>query len=170
MHKLKDNLKTDKLYEKVHYLDPSYLNISDRALVYTNSMVELAMASQQNKAYLEYFEVVKEPMYQTILALYFPSGSVYFDRFNSLSLRLISGGFLIKWFKATHQYIVERHAASSTPSAPVGVDLSHQADGDDRTPLTYDDLRMAFYILYIGLTVSTLCFLKEVFKFKTISS
>lgn len=160
LHRLKDNLKTDKMYEKVYYLDSSYLNITDRALVSTNLMIKLATSLPQNKAFLQYFEVVKEPMLQTSMVMFLPTGSVYYDHFNYLNERLISGGFYLKWFDANKYRLVKRYSASPTPSAPVGV-ASHQSE-DNRVPLNYDDLRLAFYILYVGLTVSVVCFIKEV--------
>lgn len=165
LHRLKDNLKTGTLYKGVNYLDPSYLNISDRALVYTNLITKLAVSLPKGKAYLPYFEVVKEPVFQTSLVMYLPIGSVYYDNFNDINLRLISGGFYTVWYDCYLQRLVKRYAASSTPSTPVGVG-SQQSD-DNRVPLTYNDLRMAFYILYVGLTSSTVCFIIEKFTFKS---
>lgn len=92
--------------------------------------------------------------------MFLPTGSVYYDHFNYVNQRLISGGFYLKWFDAHKYRLVKRYAASSTPGAPVGVGL-HQSDGN-RVPLTYNDLIMAFCILYVGLSVSVVCFLKEV--------
>lgn len=165
LHRLKDNLKTDALYKGVNYLDPSYLNISDRALVYTNLIAKLAVSLPKGKAYLPYFEIVKEPVFQTSLVMYLPIGSVYYDHFNDINLRLISGGFYTVWYDCYLQRLVKRYAASSTPSTPVGAG-SQQSD-DDRVPLTYNDLRMAFYILYVGLASSTVCFIIEKFTFKS---
>lgn len=94
------------------------------------------------------------------MVMFLPTGSVYCDHFNYVNQRLISGGFYLKSFDAHKYRLVKRYSASSTPSAPVSVG-SHQSDGD-RVPLTYNDLIMAFCNLYVGLTVSVVCFLKEV--------
>lgn len=167
LRRLKDDLKTDEMYENAHFLDPRYLNITDRSVVYTDIMINLLVSFPKNKAVLECFEVVKETIFKALLVMYLPVGSVYYDRFNDVNHRLVSGGFYRKWYDAKTQRTVERYAASSpTPSAStaVGGVTARQTD-DDRVPLTYDDLKMAFYILYTGLTVSALCFLKEVCKF-----
>lgn len=159
LHRLKDNLKTDTFYKGVNYLDPRYLNISDRALVYTNLLTKLAVSLLKGKAYLPYFEVVKEPIFQTSLVIYLPIGRVYYDHFNYVNLRLISGGFYTKWYDSYLYRLMKRYAVSSTPNAPV--EAGSQQSDDDRVPLTYNDLRMAFYILYTGLAISSVCFIIE---------
>lgn len=170
LRRLKDNLKTDEMYKNANFLDPSYLNITDRSVVYTDVMINLLVSFPKNKAILECFEVVKEPIFKSLLVMYLPVGSIYYDHFNGVNLRLVSGGFYLKWYDVKAQQTVERYVASfpttPTPSAAaaaVGA-AAHQTD-DDRVPLTYEDLKMAFYILYTGLTVSALCFLKEVCTF-----
>lgn len=164
LSKLKDNFKTDENLENADYLNPKYLNITDRAIVYTSDIIKEISSLPQNKEYLQLFEVVKEPILQTLLFMYFPIGSVYFDHCNDLNLRLLSGGFYIKWVKANTAFVEDRSTLLSSQRAqdiPQADDTKAQ-DGDDRVPLTYDDLKMAFYILYIGLTISAVCFLWEV--------
>lgn len=76
--------------------------------------------------------------------MYFPIGSVYFDHCNVL--RLWSGGFYLKWFLANTVVVEERIALLSSQRAgdvPQADDRKAQ-DGDDRVPLTYDDLKMVF--------------------------
>lgn len=164
LSKLKDNFKTDKTLENADYLDPKYLNITDRAIVYTTDIIKKISSLPQNKDYLQLFEVVNEPIFQTLMVMYFPIGSVYFDHCNAINLRLLSGGFYLKWFTANTVMVEERKALLSSQRAddvPKADDRKAQ-EGDDRVPLTYDDLKMAFYILYIGLTISAVCFLWEV--------
>lgn len=164
LHRLKDNLKTDILYKGVNYLDHSYLNISVRTLVYTNLITKLAVSLPKGKVYLPYLVVVKEPIFQTSLVMYLSIGSVYYDNFNDINLRLISGGLYTMWYDCYLQRLKKHYAASSTPSTLVG--LGSQQSDDDRVPLTYNDLRMAFYIQYVGLTSSTVCFIIAKFTFK----
>lgn len=114
-------MKTHKTYKGVNYLDPTCLNISDRALLYTRLLIKLAVSLPKSKAYLSYFEVVKEPIFQTSLMMYLPIGSVYFDHFNDANLRLVSGGFYTKWYDCYLYQLVKRYSAPSTPSAPEGV-------------------------------------------------
>lgn len=162
LHRLKDNLKIDKMYEKLNYLNASYLNITGRALVAASMLIEMAASLPQNKAFLQHFEIIHEPLFQTSMAMLLPSGSVYYDHFNYVNLRLIYGGLYHKWFDAYKHRLENLYAASLTPSTPEEVN-SQQTD-EERVPLNYDDLRMAFYILYVGLAVSVVCFLEEVCK------
>lgn len=163
LHDFKDNLKTDKMYENQTFLDPSYLNITDRALIYPKNLLEFLASIPQNKALLKYFEVVKEPIYQSPCVVYLPIGSEYYDLLNNLNLRLISGGFYNKWLEVSNHQRRSIFADLSTQTSSAPVD-SHQTD-EGPVPLTYKDLKMAFYILYVGLTVSALCFLLEVCYF-----
>lgn len=51
---------------------------------------------------------------------------------------------------------------ANLPSKDAQPSDDHGTNDVDKVPLTYDDLKLAFYILYIGLTISTICFLTEV--------
>lgn len=89
----------------------------------------------------------------------FQKGSVYFDNFNELNLKLVAGGFYRKWYKAFGYVFEER--VSSAPNTIVQPANDYLLD-DSQEPLKYDDLKLAFYLLYIGLTISALCFITEV--------
>lgn len=147
---------------KTNYLDPSYLNITDRALVYSKFTLELIKSQPQHKEYLQYYEVVKESILRSWMVMYLPVGSIYADQINSVNLKLIGGGFYLQWYKANRKQYVKRLSpkVSSTPTPSVPESLHHT--DDDPVPSTYNDLKMAFYILYIGLTLSTLCSIIEV--------
>lgn len=161
LRNLKVNLRTDKMYEKIYYFNPNFFNITDRALVYTNTIVDLIKSLPRSRAFLQYFEVMKEPIFQTLLQLFLLVGSLDFKHINAISVRLSSAGVFPKWYDANRYLVAQRFTAFTASNAS---QTTRQTDDDD-LPLTYDDLKMAFYVLYAGLTVSTLCFLKEVCKF-----
>lgn len=54
LRNFKVNLRTDKMYENIYYFNPTFFNITDRALVYTNTIVELIKSLPRSRAFLQY--------------------------------------------------------------------------------------------------------------------
>lgn len=161
LSKLQKNVKHDKTFENDNRLfDPQHLNLTDHAVLYADELLYTIVNQPQNRVFYKYFEVLKEPISEPSSVTVFPIGSVYFDVFNELNLKLVAGGFYREWYKVNHQRIIER--LSNVSSIVVRPTNDHVVSDDDHVPLKYDDLKLAFYILYIGLTMSVLCFIKEV--------
>lgn len=161
LSKLQKNVKHDKLLENDDRLfDPQHLNITDHAVLYADELLYTIVNQPQNRVFFKYFEVLKEPISEPSSVTVFPIGSVYFDVFNELNLKLVAGGFYREWYKVNHQQIIER--LSSVSTTVVQPTNDRVGSDDDHVPLKYNDLKLAFYILYIGLTMSALCFIKEV--------
>lgn len=161
LSQLQKNVKHDKTFENDNRLfDPQHLNITDHAVLYADELLYTIVNQPQNRVFFKYFEVLKEPISEPSSVTVFPIGSVYFDVFNELNLKLVAGGFYREWYKVNHQKITER--LSSVSSTVVQPTNDHVVSDDEHVPLKYDDLKLAFYILYIGLSMSALCFIKEV--------
>lgn len=161
LSKLQKNVKHDKTLENDNRLfDPQHLNITDHAVLYADELLYTIVNQPQNRVFFKYFEVLKEPISEPSSVTVFPIGSVYFDVFNELNLKLVAGGFYREWYKVNHQKIIEH--LSSVSTTVVQPTNDHAVSDVDHVPLKYDDLKLAFYILYIGLTISALCFIKEV--------
>lgn len=105
------------MYENIYYINPTFLNITDRALVYRNTIVELIKSLPRSRAFLQYFEVVKEPIFQTLLQLFLPVGSLYLEHINASSLRLSSAGVFLKWYDANSHLVAQRFTAFTASNA-----------------------------------------------------
>lgn len=165
LSKLGNKLKIDKMYENRNYLDPNILNITDRALLYTGGAIRAVSTLLKNRPYLQYFEDVREPLFETNLMFTMPIGSVYFEHFNQLSLRLIEGGIYRWWLESNAKNTVQHISEQSVNSTSEDIQGSRHQTHNSPVPLVYNGLEMAFYILYIGLTTSAVCFVTELFIF-----
>lgn len=164
LSRLQQNVKRDEEFEHVKNMyDPQHLNITDRAVVYPDDVLYAIVDQPQNRKISNYFEIINEPIFETSMVMTFQKGSVYFDNFKELNLKLVAGGFYRKWSKAFNQVFVEH--LSSVSTTVFRPENDYLLD-DNQVPLKYDDLKLAFYVLYIGLTISALCFITEIYSCK----
>lgn len=54
---------------------------------------------------------MKEPIFQTLLQLFLPVGSLFFEHINAISLRLSSAGVFPKWYDANRYLLAQRFTA-----------------------------------------------------------
>lgn len=162
---LRLNVKYNKTLERDrNLLDPQNLNISGHAVLYIDDILYAIINSQpKNRVFLKYFDVIRESISEASPVAVYPIGSVFFDVFNELNMKLVAGGFYLYWYKVNNHKIVERVSKLLTSNAEQAQDHTSE---DSPVSLKYDDLNLAFYILYIGLTMSALCFIKEIISKK----
>lgn len=164
--RLQQNVNHDEEFESVKNMyNPQHFNITDRAVLYPDNVLYSVVNQPQNRKMYDHFEVLQESIFETSMVMAFQKGSVYFDNFNELNLKLVAGGFYRRWYNAFDYVFVEN--LSSAPSTVVQPANDHLLN-DNHVPLKYYDLKLAFYLLYVGLTISALCFIIEVYSCKNI--
>ncbi|XP_046663530.1 uncharacterized protein LOC124356520 [Homalodisca vitripennis] len=154
------NSSLSKLKDRIFYKDCGKLgwssglvdNVSDSyAVVLTASLVEFLMESSYADSDRE-IHVVKESVLQICVSQMMPTGSVFYDHFNHLIERLTQLGFFIKWRREYLSFVRELR--------------DHDRSGYRRKKNEYDylttqDLRLAFWILLVGLLSSIFIFVGE---------
>lgn len=160
LSELQKNVVHDGPYYN-NWMNPQHLNITDRAILFIDYMINLLVNLPNSRRFSKYFEVINEAISESSYALIYPIGSLYYDSINDLNLILSAGGFYHKWYDALTKKHIEKFLKFPSKVAQPAND--HGTDDDDKVPLAYDDLKLAFYILFIGLILATICFVTELF-------
>lgn len=72
---LQKNVRHDGPYYTNYWLNPQHLNITDRAILYSDSMVHILVSLPNSRQFTNYFEVINEPISESSFALMYPIGS-----------------------------------------------------------------------------------------------
>jgi hypothetical protein len=104
--------------------------------------------------------VVRECPRNYLLGYVVPRGSPYLPYFNQGIARLVEAGIVEHWKKITPPS-TERHEFDTTNSTEIA-----EVNTENPKVFSLKDLQLAFYILVVGLSVSTVIFLLEIMSMK----
>lgn len=129
---------------------------ADYALLHSSTQFQYQLVVEPSE-FTESVHILKEFVWQCYLGLYMPIGSVYYKHFYKFSVRIFELGFTIKWMQEYLAFIQESYYRQH----PKDLHLKIVSDN-----LTLMDLKLAFLFLFMGLMISTVCFLFEICFFK----
>ncbi|KAG8263883.1 hypothetical protein J6590_021551 [Homalodisca vitripennis] len=153
LSKLKDRLFY-KSYADLGWNNGVIGKLSDRhAVIFTSTLVQFQMEANPVNFDKE-IHIVKENVLQFCLGQMMPIGSVFYGHFNQLIERLVELGFFIKWRREYTSFVRELRDYDKSTDRKIECDFDY---------LTFNDLKLAFWILFIGLVLSLFSFIGEIY-------
>lgn len=126
----------------------------DYAIIYSNTLFNIKRIVASDQQCFENIHIIKEDILQISFSQIMPIGSIYFERFNLLAVRLFQYGFDEKWYKENLGFSREKQNFNKT-------DYQKLVQENFKS-LSLNDLKLHFYMLIHGIIVSFFIFLTEV--------
>lgn len=124
------------------------------AIIYSNTLFNINRKVALNQQCFENIHIIKEDVLQISFSQIMPIGSIYFEHFNLLAVRLFQYGFEEIWNRENVRFKRELQHFNTS-------DYQKMVQGNLKS-LSFNDLTFHFHTLVYGLILSFFIFLTEV--------